>query len=475
MTTSAEAPRSLQELIDRVPNIVDHLFQNPKGVWRAVFHSFPPSHLPPEFTNWRDEQRARREGVALLDQSFHMTNLFLRGPDAGKLLERLGVNSFRNFGSGRAKNFVACTPEGYVIGDNVLYALNDEEFLFVGGEPVLNWVSFHAQTGDFRVTVERDPLWSLNPQGRRRLYRFQVEGAHAPELLAKLHGGALPDIGFFRHTVLSLGSYQVRVLRHSMAGVPGYELSGPWEEREAVRALIAEAGQEFGIRLVGSFAYLSSGGIESGWIPRPLPAIYTSPALRAYREWLPATTHEAVSSLGGSFYSPNIEDYYLTPFELGLGHVVKFDHDFIGRAALEEHARTTRRRKVTLVWHPDDAARIFRSLLEAGPMARYLDLPWLHYASWQYDKVLDQHGELIGFALYAAYTANERALLALAVIDEAFSTPGTEVLLVWGEDGGGMRSGPWIERHEPVTVRATVQPAPISQAARDYRFRLRGR
>ncbi|GBD18423.1 hypothetical protein HRbin27_00919 [bacterium HR27] len=107
-------------------------------------------------------------------------------------------------------------------------------------------------------------------------------------------------------------------------------------------------------------------------------------------------------------------------------------------------------------------------------MARYLDLPWLHYASWQYDKVLDQHGELIGFALYAAYTANERALLALAVIDEAFSTPGTEVLLVWGEDGGA-RSGPWIERHEPVAVRATVQPAPISQAARDYRFRLRGR
>ncbi|MCX7624294.1 MAG: aminomethyl transferase family protein, partial [Thermomicrobium sp.] len=391
-----DAPRSLQELIERVPCIVDHLFGNPKGIWRAVFHSFPPSHLPPEFTNWRDEQRARRERVALLDQSFHMTNLRLRGPDARRLLEFLGANSFRTFGPGRAKNFVACTPDGFVIGNNVLYALADEDYLSVGGEPVLNWVTFHAESGNYRVSLERDPLWSLNLHGRRTLYRFQVEGPQAPALMAELHGRPLPELGFFRHSELVLAGFRVRVLRHSMAGVPGFELSGPWEEREAVRQAIVEAGQEFGLRLVGSFAYLSSGGIESGWIPRPLPAMYTGPALRAYREWLPATAHEAVSSLGGSFYSPNIEDYYLTPYDLGLGHVVKFDHDFVGRRALEEHARSARRRKVTLVWNADDAARLFRSLLDDGPMARHLDLPWLHYASWQYDTVVNEHGELMG-------------------------------------------------------------------------------
>src|SRR5690606_14313673 len=66
VNATGQPVQSLQGLIDSVPNIVDHLYQNPKGVLRAIFHSFPPSELPPEFTNWRDEQRARRETVALL-------------------------------------------------------------------------------------------------------------------------------------------------------------------------------------------------------------------------------------------------------------------------------------------------------------------------------------------------------------------------------------------------------------------------
>ena len=60
----------------------------------------------------------------------------------------------------------------------------------------------------------------------------------------------------------------------------------------------------------------------------------------AYREWLPANGYEASASLGGSFLSDNIEDYYLTPWDLGYGPVVKFDHDFIGREALEKIAST---------------------------------------------------------------------------------------------------------------------------------------
>src|SRR3546814_13541034 len=65
------------------------------------------------------------------------------------------------------------------------------------------------------------------------------------------------------------------------------------------------------------------------------------------REWLPATGYEASGSLGGSFYSDNIEDYYVSPYELGYGPFVKFDHDFIGREALQKMAERPHRRKVT--------------------------------------------------------------------------------------------------------------------------------
>ena len=87
-------------------------------------------------------------------------------------------------------------------------------------------------------------------------------------------------------------------------------------------------------RLVGGRAY-SSNTLESGWIPSPLPAVYSGDSTRAYRKWAPATGYEANASIGGSFYSDDIEDYYFTPWDLGYGHIVKFDHDFIGREALE--------------------------------------------------------------------------------------------------------------------------------------------
>jgi hypothetical protein len=53
--------------------------------------------------------------------------------------------------------------------------------------------------------------------------------------------------------------------------------------------------------------------------------------MRAYRQWLPASAYEGSGSLAGSFYSKNIEDYYMTPYALGYGPFVKFDHDFIGK------------------------------------------------------------------------------------------------------------------------------------------------
>ena len=112
------------------------------------------------------------------------------------------------------------------------------------------------------------------------------------------------------------------------------------------RSAIVAAGAEFGLRQVGARAY-SSNTLESGWIPSPLPAVYTGEAMRGYREWLPANGYEGTASIGGSFASSNIEDYYLTPQALGYGPFIKYDHDFIGRAALERRQGQPERKKVT--------------------------------------------------------------------------------------------------------------------------------
>src|SRR5690606_8926004 len=106
-------------------------------------------------------------------------------------------------------------------------------------------------------------------------------------------------------------------------------------------------------------------------------------------EWLPAEGYEGGGSIGGSFVSQRIEDYYMTPYELGYGPFVKFDHEFIGRAALEGMAGQPHRRKVTFEWNPDDVARVMRSYLEPGlENFKYIDWPNANYASSNYDAIL---------------------------------------------------------------------------------------
>ena len=187
--------------------------------------------------------------------------------------------------------------------------------------------------------------------------------------------------------------------------------------------------------------------------------------MKAYREWLPANGYEGTGSLGGSFYSDDISDYYLTPWDLGYGGFVKFDHDFVGREALEKmsrrpeaeegHARVERRRRRRARW-----GRCSRRT----DRAKYIDLPLSNYSTWPNDKVL-KDGKMVGVSTFSGYSSNESSMLSLAIVDVEQSEPGTEVTLVWGEEGGGSAK-PVVERHVQTEIRATVSPAPYAEVVR---------
>src|SRR5215813_11942538 len=81
--------------------------------------------VPAEFTNWRDEQQAWQHSCVLYNQSFHMTDMYVEGPGALKLVTDLGVNSFASFPLNSAKQFVPCNYDGYVIGDVILFRLDE--------------------------------------------------------------------------------------------------------------------------------------------------------------------------------------------------------------------------------------------------------------------------------------------------------------------------------------------------------------
>jgi vanillate/3-O-methylgallate O-demethylase len=421
--------------------------------------------VPSEFSNWRDEQVAWQKSAVLFDQSHHMVEQYVEGPDAVKLFSNLGGNSFANFPVDRAKQFAPTNYDGHVIGDGILFHLAQESLVFVGRAPAASWIQFHAETGGYNVSTHKDDRSPGNTKGRainRRHYRFQIQGPNAAKVIEKLHGGPMPEIKFFNMGHINIGGRKVRALRHGMAGAPGLEIWGPYEEREEIRAAIVAAGKDFGLKEVGSRAYATN-TLESGWIPSPLPAVYTGEKMKKYREWLPATSYEATGSIGGSFYSNNIEDYYVTPYEMGYGPFIKFDHDFIGRQALEMIAGKPHRKKVTFAWNSDDVMKVMRSMFEQGDAYKYIDLPLSNYTSASYDRIM-RGGKQVGLSMFAGYSYNERSMLSLGIVDPDVQL-GNELALVWGEEGGGSKKTT-VERHKQIEIRVVVSPVPYAKQAR---------
>ncbi len=419
--------------------------------------------VQPEYTNWRDEQIAWQKTAVLFNQSYHMADLAVEGPDAAKMLSYLAYNSFKGFVPDRAKQFAPVNHDGYIIGDVIMFYLGENKFNLVGRAPAINWVQFHAATGGYDVKVELDQRTALRSDGRRKVYRYQIQGPNAMQVIAKAIGKTPDDLKFFHMTHVTIGGKQVNALRHGMSGQPGWELFGPWDDRDAVHSALVEAGRDFGMRLVGGRAY-STNALESGWIPSPLPAVYSGDKMKPFREWSSAQSYEGMASLGGSFISNNIEDYYLTPWDIGYGGFIKFDHDFIGREALEKKANGPHRKKVTLALDNDDVSRTIAGMFKKKDRPKYWDWPSAVYCMHLYDQVL-ANGKPAGISTWIGYSANEGRALSLAILDAEHAEPGEEVTLVWGEPDGGTKK-PTVEPHVQTEIRAIVSPVPYVETVR---------
>lgn len=460
---SSTETTSLEQLISSKADLVDYFYNDTKSPHGRANPGLLP--VPLEHTNWIEEQQAWRRSVVLFDQSYHMPEMFVRGPDALKFLSGICINSLEGFGPGKAKQFVGCNPHGQIIGECVLYYLGDQHFELVSGMPLLNWIEYQASLKKYDLTIERDNTQSVPPIIRKR-FRFGMDGPNAWSVFEEAAGGSVPDIKFFNTATVKIAGAEVMALRHGMAGHKGVELSGDFADLEAVKAELVRVGRKWDLKQGGNLTYFSA-SVESGWIGHQVPAIYSSPEMKDYRSWLPAASWEGSANISGSFRRDDIADYYVTPYDLGYERIMKFDHDFIGRAALEKMG-PRKRKNVTLVWNDEDIERVHMSMYREEIPYKMIRYPTPAYGYQHRDAVLAPDGSTIGYSAICAYSANERKMLSLAVVDNAFAQVGTQLELLWGEPDGGSRK-PQVERHAQTKIRVTVASAPYSQTVQSMK------
>lgn len=434
---------SLQDGIDRAGSPV-------KLLWQAGPAPWLPENIDPEYAGWRAEQAAWHETVSISDLSHHMFDTVLEGPGATALLAAVSANNYENFAVGQAKQFIPVTARGNIVTDGILLREAPERYVLSGIPAAQNWVRYHGEKGGYDVTFTTDPSSAFRGGADPGLFRYQIQGPRAKALVEKVFSGPLPPAKFFHSVPVTLDGRSVRALRHNMAGQDGFEFIGQWPDAAAVKETFAAAGEEFGLVHVGAWAYASA-SVESGWIPSPVPGIYTDPELADYRAWLPLFGIEGKRPLNGSFFSENIEDYYVSPWELGYGRSISFNHDFIGRDALLAAKDTAPRTKVTLVLNPADVAR--HDLAKGG-----------FYLTYARHRIEAADGTLAGLTHQTATIDTAGTILALSLIDKRCADPGTGVTVVWGEHPGP-GTAPDADLGFP-RIRATVAAAPFDTHAR---------
>lgn len=432
---------SLQDGIDKAGSPM-------KLLWKPD----PPTQtvpvVAPEFSGWASEQSAYEDGVILYDLCHHMNDLFIDGPDALTLLQSVSANDYSKFAIGQAKQFVPVTANGDIITDGILMRMGEDSFLLSGVPASQTWVRYHGQKAGHDVRFVANADSHNRKDGPPAMFRYQVQGPKAMEVVERALGAAPPAVKFFHSEEVTIAGRTLRAFRHGMAGQPGFELLGRWEDNDAVKQALLDAGEPSGMVQVGGLAYYTN-GIESGWIPTPTPGIYDDPDLEDYRRFVSLFSYEGQKPIHGSFYSDDISDYYVSPFELGYGRSISFNHDFIGREALAAAKDNYARERVTFVLDPDDVRTVMG---DPGYLLRY-----------PRDRV-EVNGELVGQAMYTANFPRHGTLLSLGLIDRAHAAPGTQVDIAWGEHPG---AGAAADAHrEFPRIRATVQPSPYNQVAR---------
>src|SRR5579863_2662221 len=219
---------NLESLLQTVKSPVDMLRNSKIGAY-----VYPV--VATEFTNWRDEQRAWRESAVLFDQSHHMVDIYIEGPDALKMLSHLAINSFAKFPVNRAKQFVPGTPYGHVIGDGILFHLEQNKLVFVGRAPSASWIQFHAETGGYDVKIVKDDRSPSRPMGKP-VHRISYRARRRAVVLHDLHvepAGLGVELNPTRrrrasheHQLVLLQMEQDSIADHVAVGCAGYELFG---------------------------------------------------------------------------------------------------------------------------------------------------------------------------------------------------------------------------------------------------------
>lgn len=429
------------------------LFHEDNAFWyTGCNHSYMPGGMA-EWSGWRDEQMSWKTDCYIGDWTPCLDDLYLEGSDALKFLSSITVNSFENFSVGKAKHYIMCNEAGKVMAEGILQCRGKDKYLLQSNTSYAMY-QYYTNVEKYPDLKIHQPDWYvLEEYGlaiTADLFKFQVSGPKALSLCEKVTGENLKNVKFMNFKEVEIAGVPCIALRQGMAGEIGFEFQGPIEKLVEVRNFIFEEGKEFHCRRLG-YKTAMINHLEACFSTYGVH--YQAPIDKAYEEYQRSGGYEpyyppVVGSFDGEW-----DELAHSPYEMGWGACVKFDHNFIGKEALEKESQDVKQKIVTLEFDKEDMISLYASFYQTDTEPFELpEFPMNSYCHVQADKIFSPDGKEIGVSTTPGYSYYFRKMLALSFIDADYAKPGTEVTVLWGSPG-----------HSQKMIRATVRQAPYKK------------
>lgn len=327
----------------------------------ATMTDFAGWDMPLRYGSERDEHQAVRTRAGLFDLS-HMGEITVTGPGAAALLNYALVGDLASVGVGRARYTMICRADGGILDDLIVYRLAEHEYMVVANASnarvVLDALTERAAGFDAEVRDDRDAYALL-----------AVQGPESPGILKAVTDADLDGLKYYAGLPGTVAGVPALIARTGYTGEDGFELFVKPEHAVRLWEALLEAGSAAGLVPCG-LSCRDTLRLEAG---------------------MPLYGHELTTAL--------------TPFDAGLGRVVKFgkEGDFVGREALTKAAERAEA----------EPPRVLVGLIAEGRR-----VPRAGYAV-----VAD--GKVIGEVTSGAPSPTLGKPLAIAYVDAAHAAPGS--------------------------------------------------
>ena len=221
----------------------------------------------------------------------------ISGPDSIPFLEKVMTRKVASIKEGRGYYSLACTHQGGIFMDGVIFKFNENKFWYVQADgPFEDWLLAHS--GGFNVKIS-------DPKSRV----LQIQGPASIDIMKAASNGKIDEnMPYYRSGYFDLGGQELYVSRSGFTNELGFEIysDGFTTDHLALWDHLMDCGKPFGMELSATRA-MTIRRIEAG-----------------------------------IFGNLTDIDTTINPFEAGLGFCVNMDKgDFIGREALVNKDKRT--------------------------------------------------------------------------------------------------------------------------------------